>query len=53
MCYEVEKVLTDYKYTVVNMKIFESKGIAMEKFNLVMANVLIAEHNKSLMFGRD
>jgi hypothetical protein len=53
MCYEAEKVLTDYKYTVVNLKIFESKGIAMEKFNLVMANVLIKEHNKSLMFGRD
>ncbi|MCL2475708.1 hypothetical protein [Candidatus Bathycorpusculum sp.] len=53
MCDEVEKILDDYGYTLENLKPLESKGIAMEKFNLAMANALIEEHNKSLLFGRD
>ena len=53
MCDNVEKILDDYGYTLENLKPLASKGIAMEKFNLTMANALIEEHNKSLLFGRN
>lgn len=45
MCGDIERILIEHRYIVNNLKLFESKGIATEKFNLKMANVLIRQHN--------
>jgi len=44
-CDKIEQIRDDYEYALDNLKLFESKGVVVEKFNFKMANVLIEKHN--------